>query len=79
MFCPNTGTKFREPYHLNHVIPCLVIAEVENIQLYLKTYGGAHCFKRGRIRTNVCILKTFSFEFLYVSSTFLMHLKNLIK
>ena len=24
MFCPNTGTKFREPYHLNHVIPCLV-------------------------------------------------------
>ena len=21
MFCPNTGTKFREPYHLNHVIP----------------------------------------------------------
>ena len=23
MFCPNTGTKFREPYHLNHVIPHL--------------------------------------------------------
>ena len=21
LFCPNTGTKFREPYHLNHVIP----------------------------------------------------------
>ena len=20
-FCPNTGTKFREPYHSNHVIP----------------------------------------------------------
>ena len=19
--CPNTGTKFREPYHSNHVIP----------------------------------------------------------
>ena len=26
MFCPNTGTKFREPYHLNHVIPRLEIA-----------------------------------------------------
>ena len=25
MFCPNTGTKFREPYHLNHVIPRLDI------------------------------------------------------
>ena len=23
MFCPNTGTKFREHYHLNHVIPRL--------------------------------------------------------
>ena len=23
MFCPNTGTKFHEPYHLNHVIPRL--------------------------------------------------------
>ena len=23
MFCPNTGTKFREPYHSNHVIPRL--------------------------------------------------------
>ena len=21
LFCPNTGTKFREPYHSNHVIP----------------------------------------------------------
>ena len=21
MFCPNTGKKFREPYHSNHVIP----------------------------------------------------------
>ena len=21
VFCPNTGTKFREPYHSNHVIP----------------------------------------------------------
>ena len=21
LFCPNIGTKFREPYHLNHVIP----------------------------------------------------------
>ena len=21
LFCPNTGTKFREPYHPNHVIP----------------------------------------------------------
>ena len=21
LFCPNTGTKIREPYHLNHVIP----------------------------------------------------------
>ena len=21
LFCPNTGMKFREPYHLNHVIP----------------------------------------------------------
>ena len=27
MFCPNTGTKFREPYHSNHVIPRLDIAE----------------------------------------------------
>ena len=29
LFCSNTGTKFREPYHSNHVIPhrglpCLV-------------------------------------------------------
>ena len=24
MFCPNTGTKFHEPYHLNHVILHLV-------------------------------------------------------
>ena len=23
LFCPNTDTKFREPYHLNHVIPRL--------------------------------------------------------
>ena len=23
MFCLNTGTKFREPYHLNHMIPRL--------------------------------------------------------
>ena len=23
MFCPNTGTKFREPYHLDHLIPRL--------------------------------------------------------
>ena len=21
LFCPNTGTKFREPYYSNHVIP----------------------------------------------------------
>ena len=21
VFCPNIGTKFREPYHSNHVIP----------------------------------------------------------
>ena len=28
MFCPNTGTKFREPYHLNHVIPRLVTADM---------------------------------------------------
>ena len=21
LFCPNIGTKFREPYHSNHVIP----------------------------------------------------------
>ena len=21
LFCPNTGTKFREPYHSNHMIP----------------------------------------------------------
>ena len=21
VFCPNTGTKFHEPYHSNHVIP----------------------------------------------------------
>ena len=21
LFCPNTGTKFHEPYHSNHVIP----------------------------------------------------------
>ena len=25
MFCPNTDTRFREPYHLNHVIPRLDI------------------------------------------------------
>ena len=25
MFCPNIGTEFREPYHLNHVIPRLEI------------------------------------------------------
>ena len=25
MFCPNTGTKFREPYHSNHVIPRLAV------------------------------------------------------
>ena len=25
MFCPNTGMKFREPYHSNHVISRLVI------------------------------------------------------
>ena len=25
MFCPNTGMKIREPYHLNHVIPRLGI------------------------------------------------------
>ena len=24
MFCPNTGTKFHEPYHSNHMIPRLV-------------------------------------------------------
>ena len=23
MFCPNTGTKYHEPYHLNQVIPRL--------------------------------------------------------
>ena len=25
LFCPNTGTKFREPYHSNHVIPRRVL------------------------------------------------------
>ena len=25
VFCPNTGTKFGEPYHSNHVIPHRVI------------------------------------------------------
>ena len=25
VFCPNTGTKFREPYHSNHVIPTVLL------------------------------------------------------
>ena len=33
MFCPNTGTKFREPYHLNHVIPRLGIVRQGTVAL----------------------------------------------
>ena len=31
MFCPNTGMKFREPYHLNHVIPRLEYAHLHSM------------------------------------------------
>ena len=39
LFCPNTGTKFREPYHFNHVIPHRVkvssyIREIEDIHFF---------------------------------------------
>ena len=33
MFCQNTGTKFREPFHLNHVIPRLGLV---HMLLFLK-------------------------------------------
>ena len=42
LFCPNTGTKFREPYHSYHVIPhrvfcfgSLVILDVACCYLWL--------------------------------------------
>ena len=34
MFCPNTGTKFRESYHLNHVIPRLDLYSNTDISKY---------------------------------------------
>ena len=33
-FCPNTGTKFREPYHSNHVIPRLEVTELSPTNIY---------------------------------------------
>ena len=40
MFCPNTDTKFREPYHLNHVIPRLDIIKllIQLIQVFIKLF-----------------------------------------
>ena len=43
MFCPNTGTKFREPYHSNHVIPRLDLNYKtlgENIMLHVRPFDN---------------------------------------
>ena len=31
-FCPNTGTKFRAPYHSNHVIPTVYVLSTEQMK-----------------------------------------------
>ena len=39
MFCPNTGTKFREAYHSNHVIPRFDVINIKIIQSLWMTYS----------------------------------------
>ena len=34
LFCPNTGTKFREPNHSNHAIPQRVRLSHEKVYLF---------------------------------------------
>ena len=51
-FCPNIGTKFREPYHSNHVIPhqddienyylSFAISFIFDISCYITTFSERH-------------------------------------
>ena len=41
LFCPNTGSKFREPNHSNHVIPHRYISQVKIVRRWeLWRWGG---------------------------------------
>ena len=35
LFCPNTGTKFHEPYHSNHMIPHLGLGCINFAVIFL--------------------------------------------
>ena len=45
MFCPNTNTKFHEPYQYNHMIPRLVKGT------FLKVTATDHVRRKGKKKT----------------------------